>query len=62
MAKTKNPTVFLDVAIGGGPAERMVFEVLVSFFFLQLFFHIQMRLPLCCDKILIESFSFLNLH
>ncbi|KAA3465872.1 peptidyl-prolyl cis-trans isomerase CYP95-like isoform X1 [Gossypium australe] len=27
MAKKKNPLVFMDVSIDGGPAERMVFEV-----------------------------------
>lgn len=34
MTKTKKPMVFLDVAIGGGPSGRMVFEVLVLFLLL----------------------------
>lgn len=31
MGKAKNPSVYLDVSIGGAPAERMVFEVRLFF-------------------------------
>lgn len=32
MGKAKNPSVYLDVSIGGAPAERMVFEVRLFLF------------------------------